>query len=150
MKILVISDTHGYIGDAVEAIEKEKCDFCIHLGDMAADCEELELIFPRQKFIFVKGNNDFFLRDSAFPDERIFELGGKKFFVCHGHKYHVKGGLFALKKKAVEVGADIVLYGHTHTAYLETGSVLVMNPGSAHSYGLIHIDGDSVRSEICR
>ncbi|MBQ4630793.1 MAG: metallophosphoesterase [Clostridia bacterium] len=149
MKILVISDTHGYIGNAVEAIENEKCDFCIHLGDMAADCEELELIFPRQRFIFVKGNNDFFVRGSQFPDERVFELGGKKFFVCHGHKYHVKSGLFALKKKAAEEGADIVLYGHTHRSFLETEPVLIMNPGASLSYGVITINDGKIESRLC-
>lgn len=151
MKILVISDTHGYLGDAVEAIENEKCDFCIHLGDMVADCEELELIFPRQKFIFVKGNNDYFTKSSSFPDERTFELGGKRFFVCHGHKFHVKSDLSLLRKKASEAGADIILYGHTHRAYLETEPVLVMNPGSRTSYGIIDIDNDgNITSKICQ
>lgn len=148
MKILVISDTHGYIGDAVEAIENEKCDYCIHLGDMAGDCEELELIFPRQKFIFVKGNNDFFLKSSQFPDERIFELGGKRFFVCHGHKYHVKSGLSLLKSKAVQNSADIILYGHTHRAYLETEPIVVMNPGSAGSYGIITIENGEISAGL--
>lgn len=149
MKILVISDTHGYLGDAVEAIENEKCDFCIHLGDMVADCEELELIFPRQKFIFVKGNNDYFTKSSSFPDERTFELGGKRFFVCHGHKFHVKSDLSLLKKKAAETGAHIILFGHTHRAHLETEPVLVMNPGSRTSYGIIDIDNDgNITAEI--
>ena len=149
LKLLVISDTHGNINSAVKAIEKEKCDYCIHLGDMAQDCEDLESIFPRQKFIFVKGNNDFWLRDSAYPDERCFELGGKKIFACHGHKFHVKSGLYALKARAKELGAHIALYGHTHVKHLENDSSLwVMNPGASLSYGVIIIENGEIYAEI--
>lgn len=150
MKILVISDTHGNINNAVAAIEAEKPDYCIHLGDMAADCEDLESIFARQKFIFVKGNNDFWLKDARFPEERFFTLDGKKIFACHGHKFHVKAGTYALKSKAKELGADIVLFGHTHSKHLEqTASLVVMNPGSRTSYGLIIIENGKINTSIC-
>jgi hypothetical protein len=86
---------------------------------MVRDCEDLESIFPRQKFIFVKGNNDPWTRDASFPDERAFTLGGKKFFICHGHKFHVKSSLALLKRIAQEKECDIVLFGHTHKAYIE-------------------------------
>ena len=140
MKILVISDTHGQIMNAVRLIETKKYDYCIHLGDVVRDCEDLESIFPRQKFIFVKGNNDPFVRDSSFPDERIFNLGGKKFLVCHGHKYHVKSSLARLKSTGAVNECDIILFGHTHKAYIENDGLLVMNPGSHQSYGEIVID----------
>jgi len=148
MKFLVISDTHGIITDAVEFIEKEKPDYVIHLGDTAKDCEDLESIFPRQKFIFVKGNNDFWVDESKFPDERSFTICDKKFFVCHGHKFHVKGGLHALKAKALQENADIVLYGHTHSKYLEEGDMLIMNPGSFLTCGVITIDNNTLKAEI--
>ena len=148
MKFVVISDTHGFINNAVKFIEKEKPDYVIHLGDTVADCEDLENIFPRQKFIFVKGNNDFWTKSSLFPDERIFTLCNKKFLVCHGHKYHVKSGLFALKKKALDENADIVLYGHTHVKFIETGDMLIMNPGSHMTYGLIQIEDNATVAEI--
>ena len=149
LKIIVISDTHGNINYAVKAIEEEKADFCIHLGDMKADCEDLEAIFPRQKFIFVKGNNDFWLRDSSYPDERFFELEGKKFFICHGHKYNVKYSLDALKKKGRELGADIILYGHTHSKRIENdGGVLIMNPGASISFGVIIIENGEINSSL--
>ncbi len=149
MKIIVISDTHGNINHAIEAIEKEKPDYCIHLGDMKADCEDLEAIFPRQKFIFVKGNNDFWLRDSSYPDERFFSLEGKNFFVCHGHKYNVKYSLAPLKSKGREKGADIILYGHTHSKHMENdGGVLVMNPGASMSHGVIIIKNGEINSSL--
>ena len=149
MKYLVISDTHGYIANAVELIENLKPDYCIHLGDMAEDCRELEYIFPRQKFIFVKGNNDVWLRDNQFPDERLFELEGFKFFVTHGHKYHVKSGLELLTKAAKEKNAKIALYGHTHVKKLIwEDDILIMNPGSKFSYGLIEIKNGKINAEL--
>ena len=140
MKILVISDTHGQIMNAVKLLETKNFDYCIHLGDMVRDCEDLESIFPRQKFIFVKGNNDPWTRDASFPDERTFTLGGKKFFICHGHKFHVKSSLALLKTTAMKKECDIVLFGHTHKDYIEEDSLVVMNPGSRYTYGEITID----------
>lgn len=149
MNYLIISDTHKFINNAIDLIEKLKPDYCIHLGDMAEDCEDLENIFPRQKFIFVKGNNDIWLKDSRFPDERLFELDGKKFFICHGHKFHVKSGLDYLKSAARQKGADIVLFGHTHKRYIQNSDdMLILNPGSYSSYGLITIKNGTIDAEI--
>ena len=149
MKYLIISDTHGYITDAADAIKKHSPDYCIHLGDMAKDCEDLEAMFPRQKFIFVKGNNDMWLRNNMFPDERFFELEGKNFFVVHGHKYYVKQGLEFLKKAASEKKADIVLYGHTHIQNIENdGKIFVLNPGARGKYALLTIDNQIIKAEL--
>ena len=148
VKYLVISDTHNFISNAVELIEKLKPDYCIHLGDMIQDCEELEYIFPRQKFIFVKGNNDW-AKNSMYPDDRFFELEGKKFFLCHGHKFHVKSGTDYLKSHAKSLGADIVLFGHTHVRHLECdGDMFIMNPGSISGYGIINIENGRVTTQI--
>ena len=147
LKLLIISDTHGYLGNAVSAIEKENPDYILHLGDMADDCAELENMYPRKLVICVLGNNDFF--NKRYPLERQFELCGKKIFMCHGHKYNVKHSLFPLKMAADE--CDIVLYGHTHIAHLEQDEdMLVMNPGSTSSYGVINISDDSIDAEIIK
>ena len=59
MLILVISDTHGRITNAVNTIEKLKPDYILHLGDVVRDVEDLEAIFPSKDIIAVSGNNDF-------------------------------------------------------------------------------------------
>ena len=148
LKLLVISDTHGYLGNAVSAIKKEKPDYILHLGDMADDCDELTAMYPRKVVTCVLGNNDFFNR--RYPMERRFELCGKKFFMCHGHKYNVKQSLFSLKMAADD--ADIILYGHTHVSLCEKdGDMLIMNPGSTSTYGIINIDDNGeIFSEIVR
>ena len=149
MKYLIISDTHGYITGAANAIKKHSPDYCIHLGDVAHDCEELENMFPRQNFIFVKGNNDVWLRNNIFPDERFFELEGKKFFLTHGHKFYVKSGTQALKKVAIAKKADIVLYGHSHIQKLEEDDgMIILNPGARGKYALITIEKDTIKTEL--
>ncbi len=149
MKYLIVSDTHRYINNTISLIERLKPDYCIHLGDMASDCEDLENIFPRQKFIFVKGNNDVWLRDSRFPDERFFELEGKKFYICHGHRFHVKTGTDYLKSEAAKKGADIVLFGHTHRKFIEeNGNIVILNPGTYTSYGIITIKDGCINAQV--
>lgn len=139
MKLLIISDTHGYIANAVSVIEEIKPDYVIHLGDMADDCDQLKYIYPMQKMICVLGNNDWYNRQ--YPLEVITKISDKRFFICHGHKYNVKYGIDLIKKKGIFEKADVILYGHTHRRFIEEkDGLLIMNPGSTASYGIIEID----------
>ena len=149
LKILVISDTHNTISYAVSLIEKLNPDYVLHLGDMCDDCHRLEDMFPRKLIVSVKGNNDFF--DKSYPLERFFELEGKKIFMCHGHKYNVKSSLLALSYKGREMGADIILYGHTHSSHLEENcGTVIMNPGSAAvgKYGILEIKNGEIHAKL--
>ena len=147
MRILVISDTHGRIENAASLIKKIDPDYTFHLGDMADDSKRLENLFPRKVIASVRGNNDFF--DTSYPLERIAQISGKTIFACHGHKYHVKSGLMSLEFKADEVGADIVLYGHTHIPYINvTDKRIIMNPGSVNSYGIIEITDAGIDAKV--
>ena len=50
-------------------------------------------------------------------------------------------------------GADLLLFGHTHTAHLEQleDGMWVMNPGSARScYGLVTITGDEMTCQLLK
>ena len=49
----------------------------------------------------------------------------------YGHFYHVKMSLEKLHYKALELGANIVCYGHSHCIAVEKiNGVLFINPGS--------------------
>lgn len=149
LKLLVISDTHHTIENAVNLIKKHNPDYVLHLGDMCADCAELQRIFPNKIILSVMGNNDFPQRYPDIPYERTFSLGGKKFFMCHGHKYNVKFGLERLYFKSGEIDADIVLFGHTHGKYLEKDNGRIfMNPGSVRSYGIIEIENGKTSARL--
>ena len=127
MKIGVISDTHG----SMLAMDKaapyfSDCEFIIHAGDHFSDGRYL---FQKtgKNVLAVKGNCDW----DDVEDELFFEACGKNFFVCHGHRYDVKYGIDLLEKRASELGADIVVFGHSHVAFkTERNGVLYINPGS--------------------
>ena len=69
--------------------------------------------------------------------------------MCHGHKYNVKSSLLPITYKGKEVGADIVLFGHTHRAYLdEIDGMTIMNPGSVSGYGIIEIIDDKICAKV--
>jgi putative phosphoesterase len=129
MRIAVISDTHRNLY-ALNQVSKmiQDTDMIIHLGDNTDDVEVIKKNY-KGKVISVRGNCDF----SAFiPVERIEEIEGKKLFLTHGHKYDVKYSLLRLKYRAKELGADIVLFGHTHqTLELFEDGIWFINPGSA-------------------
>ena len=145
MKLLVISDTHRNIDNAVSLINKLKPDYVLHLGDVCEDSKRLSDIFPKTIILSVIGNNDYSLMYPDFPLERFFEIGGKKIFMCHGHKYRVKLGIYSLLLRAKELNADIALFGHTHEKLLEKeDGIIILNPGSTRSYGIIEIDDGKI------
>jgi putative phosphoesterase len=132
MNVLVISDTHGNVNRAFAAHTcAEPVDAVIHLGDGNADAEMLRdaLDVP---VIAVAGNCD---AGSNAPRELVWECEGKRFLLTHGDAYRVKSGLVWLQQRAVEIGADAVLFGHTHRSVCETNSgLLLINPGSLAGY----------------
>lgn len=133
MRYLVISDTHGHIRDAALLLEQWQphIDGVWHLGDHARDLLALKHQYDslyHLAFSGVCGNCDF---GSSVPNERIFDLEGRRIFMCHGHLHHVKSGLSYLQQKARDAHADVVLFGHTHVPFqLEKDGVLYLNPGS--------------------
>lgn len=141
MKILVFSDSHGMVKVMRSIAEKENPDLILHLGDYETDCVRA---FPDFRVMKVRGNCD---HGSMEETERFLDFGNGKIWMTHGHQYHVKSGLSALLKRGEEIGASLILYGHTHRRYLlETANYTVLNPGTPdQSYGVIGLE----RGEIC-
>lgn len=128
MKLAVFSDSHGYTVKLMKAIVDCSPDLIIHLGDGGVDVEKIKKQFPLLPLKAVKGNCDY---SSDLPENDVFTISGVKIFLTHGHLYGVKGGSAALTAKAERLGADIVMYGHTHVAdYSRMGNMHVINPGS--------------------
>lgn len=125
-KILVLSDTHGNYPAAFRALEAVgKVDHIIHLGDGVDDAALLERTLERP-VIMLPGNCD----SSPIPYELTLELEGVRIFLCHGHRYNVKGGTDRLAERARHEGATAVLFGHTHRALIECREgLLIVNPG---------------------
>ena len=151
VKITIISDTHGNkaLLRKLDGVIKE-CDYIIHAGDGAGDAAEIREKVG-DKVISVPGNCDYVGGAAEF----VTEIGGKKFFITHGHHYAVKKDLERLKERAGEVGADVVVYGHTHCAEIvKDGETLFINPGSflprggAPTYCYAIISGGKIAARI--
>lgn len=144
-KILVLSDTHGRLGDLRWVLENETADALFFLGDglydldRAVELRKTPLPYPVYR---VRGNCDVGYPE---PIEGLAPVGGVLFFYTHGHAYGVKSGQERLAEAAAARGADVALFGHTHQKTLRRGmgvTATVFNPGSlmsSYSYGVIHI-----------
>lgn len=141
MRILVMSDSHGYssVMRKVLEIQQGYIDAIVFLGDGERDLYRCQELIGNTPVYSVKGNCDI-SSDSLVCDLQIF--AGKKVYITHGYAEHVKSGLFGLVEKANHCNADIVLYGHTHksvTNYVD--NVYYFNPGSImeREYGIVEI-----------
>lgn len=150
INIAVISDTHGDIENVKKIMELDNIEHIIHLGDNEDDVAEILKEYPNIKLTYIRGNHDDFINQS----EAFFEIEGIPIFATHGHLYDIKYGYDALFKKAKEVGAKIILCGHTHIQKcLNRNGIFLINPGSISesreknvlgSYTLIQLDSNQV------
>lgn len=149
MKILVVSDTHGYNTNLFELLDKIRpIDMFIHCGDSDGIEDYIEE-FTQCPVVMVRGNCDYCC---PLHTDEIVDVAGHRIFVTHGHYYGVKSDLSKLLNKAKEVGADIALYGHSHIPELSyMYGIKAMNPGSLSlprqpgrrcTYGIIEIKAD--------
>ncbi len=127
MRIAVVGDTHGKIEKIKKELEKLKPEYLIFTGDYFADAKRLAHHLELN-YSGVTGNCD---PRSSIPQEQVLELAGKRFYIVHGHQYGVKRSLNSLYFRGQELGADVVIFGHTHVPCCEkVGDMWLINPGS--------------------
>lgn len=156
MKVLVMSDTHGYISNARLAIEKNPgVELIIHLGDYYKDAVRLSELYPNIRFEFVSGNCD---GKKAISTEKVLEIQNNIIFITHGHNYAVKWNYKHILERAKFENAKLVLFGHTHIAASDKiDNILLLNPGSitqsrsshSESYAILDINEDGIKSDVC-
>ncbi|MBR1741691.1 MAG: metallophosphoesterase [Lachnospiraceae bacterium] len=131
-KILVVSDSHGYNGNLLQALSHfgengRELEMMIHLGDSQGTLEELEG-FVDCPVKAVRGNCDY---SSDLPFVDFVQIGEEKAMITHGHKYSCNYSPEMLVDTAKANGASIVMYGHTHIPVVASErGVTVLNPGS--------------------
>lgn len=149
MKCLVVSDSHGRSDLVNKLIDqyREEADVMIHCGDIEDYAEN----FP--EMMIVSGNNDIFY---DLPDSLIVPFGKHRILVAHGHQFAYMRRVEKLAEAARKNACDIVCFGHTHVADVQTiHGVLVVNPGSlwrsrdgrGPSYALIEDNGESLKAK---
>ena len=163
MNILVFSDSHGH-GDRIEDVIRRQItppDAIFFLGDGLRDLAWINT--GGSPLYSVRGNCDFYSSDAA-EDELLINICGIRVFAAHGHKYFVKSSYLQMAHRAACLGADIMLFGHTHTPLctsLEKGTVIgdvtlekrlhILNPGSighGGSFGVTVIRGGEVLTSL--
>ncbi len=132
MKVLIISDSHGYDENFFKILAKTgQPDLLIHCGDSHGNEDVYRRAVSCGMFI-VAGNNDFYL-GSQVRDEEEFDIGPHHVFLTHGHRYRVYYDNSRIIDAAKARGADIVLFGHTHVPEIEyddSYGIWAVNPGS--------------------
>ena len=137
MKYLVFSDSHGDTSYMRRAVLKNKdAEAIFFLGDGLRDIAyDIDGVYGIPVFS-VKGNCDVGV-SAIYPavkktDEIVLE--GKKIVFTHGDIYNVKSTTQDLSCLAISRGADIVLFGHTHTP------CEIYVPTDSEEYKLAHRD----------
>ena len=131
MRIGVLSDTHGSAAAYASALDAMgKVDLILHAGDYSSDARIMakRTGVPTQ---FVGGNCDYNKDDEQ---ELELMLCGFKVLLVHGHNHGVKRSTDRLQEHALERGADVCIFGHSHqAANFRVDKCLFLNPGSPHS-----------------
>ena len=140
---MIFSDSHGAVAPMLDIAEREQPDEIFHLGDYLRDAETLSFAFPKIPIVTVPGNCDGWTKQ---PGQLLLEREGVRLLLAHGHQWRVKSGPACALAAARQVGADVLLYGHTHQAVCgREGELWMMNPGTVGgwragaSYGVLEI-----------
>ena len=117
MRILVLSDIHGDLRSAMQAVNAQpSADMLVFCGDGAEQFKYLKNVLPDKTVVGVRGNCDF---GSDLQPTEIVTAGGKTLFITHGHLYQAKFSIYNMVCAAREANADVLLFGHTHNAFQE-------------------------------
>ncbi len=134
-KILVLSDTHGYIDDRIEEYARDS-DEVWHAGDFGS----FEVLKKLKKISFIRGVygniDNHFLRKSLSEFE-IFDVEKLKVLMMH-----IAGNSKKLLPKVQTLidfhKPNILVCGHSHILkikYLKSKNILYLNPGAAGKFG---------------
>jgi uncharacterized protein len=154
MKLLLISDSHGFTHNIIKAITlNPDVDMIIHLGDFLHDILSVAKSYKALKFEYVPGNNDW----SSYPKEKVIDVEGSRILITHGHLYGVKQGYNGLISLAESNQANAVFFGHTHLPdEIYSDHLLLLNPGSIGlptgnnrpTYCIVEISGGKLRTRF--
>ena len=150
MNVLVLSDSHGDVEVMARLVERHRPDRVLHLGDHFSDMVKLHLRFPELPMEGVRGNCD----RPGSPERLRLTLEGVRILMVHGHGQGVKEDLERLYLTALESGAELALFGHTHRPlHTRKGAVEFRNPGSVGrgyppSYALLRLENGAAAAEL--
>ncbi|MGF9714063.1 metallophosphoesterase [Paenibacillus sp. JMULE4] len=156
MRIGVVSDTHMFRRsqslpqDLVEGLRG--VDMILHTGDWI-DEEVVDLFADLAPIDGVAGNNDGPAIVRRFGRRKVLELAGYRVGLIHGDggRSTPDTAFQAFCDADGKGTVDIILFGHSHTPYLERkDGILLFNPGSPtdkrrqprYSFGILRLGAD--------
>lgn len=146
-KILLLSDTHGFIDTNILNYIKD-VDEVWHAGDIGtlSVTDRIEKIKPLRA---VYGNIDDKIIRVEFPLNNIFTIEGVKVWITHigGYPYRYEK---RIKEKLIENPPNLFISGHSHILKVQFDkklNLLHMNPGAIGKYG-IHKVRTMLRFEV--
>jgi putative phosphoesterase len=129
MKILICSDSHKRLDIFQKIIEKELPEIILFAGDHSTDAIDMSYVYSDIEFFIVRGNTDYFDKDTA--DKLIIEIEKEKVLLVHGHLFGVKSYMHELENEAESDKVNICIFGHTHIPYYkEKNKIKYVNPGA--------------------
>ena len=140
MKIGLLSDTHGYLDEAIFR-HFEQCDEIWHAGDIGS-VEIVEQLNNFKPLRAVYGNIDSHEMRQITGEDAWFELEGCKIWMTHigGAPPRYNQRINKILKNTVP---DIFVCGHSHILRVEKDpakrNMLFINPGAAGKHGFHHI-----------
>ncbi len=153
MRVIVFSDSHGTTDGMKLALERERAELIIHLGDVSKDALAVAELYNKP-LISVSGNCDMF---PSVPRVTVTEIDGVYTYICHGNALY--GDERAVAHEAKANGCSLAFFGHTH---VPTDTVIdgvrVINPGSISrprypatlkTYALGDITVTGIKMNIC-
>jgi uncharacterized protein len=146
-KILLLSDTHGYLDQGLIKHIKAS-DEVWHAGDIGSLelCSKIEQLRPLKA---VYGNIDGSDIRKSYPGDLIFCCQEVKVFITHIGGYPGKYPK-PIKDKLINLKPDLFICGHSHilkVIYDHELQLLHVNPGAAGVHG-IHQVKTAVKFEI--
>jgi putative phosphoesterase len=134
-KILLLSDTHGYMDKAIMDHVK-KCDEVWHAGDIG-DLKVTDMLQKQKPLRAVWGNIDSAAARSEFPEHQRFLCEGVDVWITHigGYppKYNVR-----TRELLKSNPPDLFICGHSHILKVIPDrklNLLHMNPGAIGKHG---------------
>lgn len=147
MRILLLSDTHGYIDDKILDYAS-KVDEVWHAGDIG-HLKVTDALAEKTKLRAVYGNIDSHEIRTVFPLHQKFEVEGLTVWITHigGYPRRYSPAI----KNAINVDPpDLFICGHSHILKVMPDkqlNLLHMNPGAVGTHGF-HQKRTMLRFEI--
>ncbi|MGM0770816.1 MAG: metallophosphoesterase [Halobacteriota archaeon] len=155
MKIIAISDTHLKGGIVPPTFKKliDDCDIVLHAGDFTT-MECYQAFASTGKLKAVHGNSDDSELKELLPEKLVFDVDGVRFGLVHEGALSIMDTT-PLRYLALEMGVNVLVFGHIHRPLIEQSDVILICPGSPTSPRMsdpsvveINVDNGNVSANI--